>query len=97
MIVDKFESGGMFGLSLDEDCFASSYDGSLGGGGATSLYRFSTEEGREYFIQAEDLRRKLARSVAEAESYRRTISEMSTVKGAWRNFRMAVRKRIRRR
>ena len=52
----KFESDGRFGLVSGPGGAYGPDDGSLGRGGGETTYYFLTEEGRSYFIRAEQER-----------------------------------------
>lgn len=91
----KFDSGGKFHLSKNPGGgYSTSMDGSLGSGASFSTYRFESEEGREYFIQAEQLGEKLNLAMLENKYYALTIMELRTLKGAWKNLRKAIKQVI---
>lgn len=58
---DKFKSGRFFCLSWKTH--QAIYSGDMGTGSSETTARFQTEEGRTYFIQAEQLREQFAQLV----------------------------------
>ncbi len=80
--VFKYEESGMFLLSWMPEC--EWFNDDLGRGSAVREARFFTEEGRTYFMQAEQGREIMGAKISQLES---DIRFLKTVRGANQNLR----------
>lgn len=78
--IEKFESGGYFGLLIRPLAFDPTHD-DLGSGGAESIVRFGSAEAREYFIQAHNAQKAQSRAVYDLECLRTSVRQLVTPKG----------------